>query len=114
VDTLRAGLHDEHDRVRRRSMVTLGELIFYLCSVDCAPGGGGSVPQARDVGAADATVDAVLRLLRPSDDQIAQHYACKTIDNVLAKTGFWPERFAVMGTARALLEVRLRFPTNLA
>lgn len=103
VDTLRAGLHDEHDRVRRRSMLTLGELIFYLCSVDCAPGGGGA--QARDVGAADSTVDAVLGLLRPNEDQIAQHYACKTIDNVLAKTGFWPERFAVKGTARALLEV---------
>eukprot|EP00892_Ulva_mutabilis_P008231 jgi/Ulvmu1/5780/UM025_0034.1 len=82
-------------------MLTLGELIFYLCSMDTP----GRTTGAADVAAADATVDAVLRLLRIDEDQIAQHYACKTIDNVLAKQGFWPERFAVMGTARSLLEL---------
>lgn len=104
VETLRAGLHDDHERVRRRAMLTLGELIFYLCSVE-PPSRSGGRSEARDTASADATVDAVLRLLRPEEDPVAQHYACKTIDNVVAKHGFWPERFAVMGTARALLDV---------
>lgn len=84
-------------------MLTLGELLFYLCSTDNGRGGGS---QGRSTTDADDTVDAVLWLLRPDEEQATQHYACKTIDNVLTKGGFWPERFAAVKTARALLDVR--------
>lgn len=102
IDKLRKRLLDESEKVRRRAMVTLGELLFYLCSVDST-----ETVASEDVGGASAgaAVEAVLRLLRPEEDAIAQHYACKAIDNVLAKGGFWPQQFAVPGTAQGLLKV---------
>ena len=55
---------------------------------------------------ARAAVDAIVRLLHPGEDTVVQHYACKAIDNVLAKRGFWPEQFATPGIAHGLLKVR--------
>ena len=102
IDKLRIRLLDESEKVCRRAMVTLGELLFYLCSVGSTGLVGTAVVTEE---AADSAVDGVLRLLQPDADAVAQHYACKAIDNVLAKSGFWPKRFAIPASAEALLKV---------
>lgn len=105
VDELRKRLLDESEKVRRRAMVTLGELLFYLCSVD-------GMKELSDVGeqSAGAVVDAIVCLLQTEEDVVTLHYACKAIDNILATTGFWPQQFAAPGTAQGLLKVRCRTP----
>jgi serine/threonine-protein kinase ULK4 len=102
LDKLRVRLHDENEQVRRLAMITLGELLFYMCSGESA---GGLSAMSVAESTAHATVDAVLHLLQPSEDTIAQNYACKAIDNVLAKSGFWPNQLAVPRIAKGLLKV---------
>lgn len=85
-------------------MATLGELLFYVAT------------QQQDAALADPPVDvatawsivpgtltAVTRLLKPSEDEIAQHYAVKTIENISSQGGDWTVRFATQARARCRL-----------
>ena len=44
----------------------------------------------------------MVRLLRPGEDDLAQHYAAKTVDNIATQLGSWPERFVSEETVSAL------------
>lgn len=91
-------LQDSSATVRRRAMMTLGELLFYLCASESGTISCGTVTL-------QAVIDTVVCMLHPGEDSVAQHYACRTIENVLATSGFLPQQFASCGTALALAKV---------
>eukprot|EP00798_Chlamydomonas_sp_ICE-L_P014436 gene14436-20443_t len=97
VEILVEALKDKNERVRRRVMATLGELLFYIATQqqDGQGGQGGhSVQEASDAWSINsATINSVARLLRPQEDEIAQHYAVKTIENICSQGGDWAARF---------------------
>jgi serine/threonine-protein kinase ULK4 len=75
-------------------MATLGELLFYI-STQQQDNGAASVADAAALwGITPATVAAVGRLLRPGEDEVAQHYAVKTIENICSQGGDWARQFA--------------------
>lgn len=51
----------------------------------------------------------VIRLLKPQEDEIAQHYAVKTIENIASQGGQWASKFASTEVVFSLVQVgRLR------
>ena len=117
VSVLTECLRDKNDKVRRRAAATLGELLFYIATQQheaaCAAANRGaknktSAPakNTKDddaatraavaaAAAADAwripasTVGTLLRTLRAGEDEIAQHYAVKTVENIVSHGGEW-------------------------
>ena len=115
IDALCDALRDKNEKVRRRAMATLGELLFYVAT------------QQQDAALADPPVDvatawsivpgtltAVTRLLKPSEDEIAQHYAVKTIENISSQGGDWAVRFATQARARPPADLPPARPPTLA
>ncbi|KAK9856467.1 hypothetical protein WJX84_005420 [Apatococcus fuscideae] len=120
IDVLAEGLRDENERVRRRMMATLGELLFYAATqnqarrktspslqrwegmwhASCMEG---SNPRVWQV--ADTVFTSITRLLRPNEDDIAQHYAVKTIENLVSQGGMWASKFSSQEVANALLAI---------
>ncbi|KAK9834835.1 hypothetical protein WJX81_002504 [Elliptochloris bilobata] len=94
VSVLTGGLRDAADKVRRRVAATLGELLFYIAMQQL------EAESVWDVG--PATVAAVVRALRPDEDDIVQHYACHAIGNIAAQAPEWAARFATPAAAGAL------------
>ena len=45
-------------------------------------------------GITDATVAAVVKLLKPGEEEVCQHYAAKTIENIASQSGEWAGKFA--------------------
>ncbi|KAK9845677.1 hypothetical protein WJX84_012207 [Apatococcus fuscideae] len=99
IDVLAEGLQDENERVRRRMMATLGELLFYAAtqSQDGA--------NQRVWHVADNVFTYIIRLLRPGEDDIAQHYAVKTIENLVSQGNMWARKLATTEVASALLAI---------
>lgn len=56
-------------------------------------------------GVTPAILISVTRLLKPSEDEVAQHYAVKTIENVSSQGGEWAARFATQDVAYNLVQV---------
>ncbi|KAL3147840.1 hypothetical protein ABBQ32_002563 [Trebouxia sp. C0010 RCD-2024] len=88
IDVLTEALKDKNERVRRRIMATLGELLFYVATQqqDASQTSQWQVPAN--------TIVQVGRLLKPGEDETAQHYAVKTIENIGSQAGPWAQRFA--------------------
>jgi serine/threonine-protein kinase ULK4 len=100
-------LRDAPERLRRRCTATLGELLFYVAT------------QATDAAAAaqahgqEALLSAwplpaglalaLGRVLRGNEDDVAQHYAAKTVENVATAGGQAALRLAVPEVAQPLL-----------
>lgn len=94
IEVLTEALKDKNERVRRRVMATLGELLFYIATTQQDVPDGGTVQEAADIWQiTSATVSAVVRLLKPQEDEIAQHYAVKTIENICSQGGDWAAKF---------------------
>lgn len=75
-------------------MATLGELLFYVATQQ-QDSGASSVGETCSVwGINAATIAAVVRLLRPAEDEVCQHYAIKTIENICSLGGEWARKFA--------------------
>lgn len=47
----------------------------------------------------------VLRLLKPQEDEIAQHYAVKTVENICSQGGDWASKFANTDVAFNLIQI---------
>ena len=119
VTVLTECLRDKNERVRRRAMATLGELLFYIATqqheaAEAArrnPSKRGGGTDAAAVAAAAAwqipasTVGTVTRMLRAGEDEIAQHYAVKTIENIVSHGGEWAAKFASPETTASLVTI---------
>eukprot|EP00898_Chlorokybus_atmophyticus_P000048 jgi/Chlat1/1043/Chrsp110S01535 len=103
VSVLTDTLRDKSEKVRRRAMATLGELIFYIAT------------QQQDKTAAEqksetwivpvSTTSLMIRMLRPGEDEIVQHYAAKTCENIASHGGDWTARFATQEVAFSLVHM---------
>lgn len=108
LEVLAETLRDKNERVRRRAMATLGELLFYIATQQqdaAALGKGADVWQV-----SPNTVAAVLRLLRMGEDETAQHYAVKTVENIASQNisgpgNDWGSRLGTPDTMAALVQV---------
>ncbi|CAG9460825.1 unnamed protein product [Pedinophyceae sp. YPF-701] len=131
VEALAEVLRDKGERVRRRAMAALGELLFYLSTQQhhtgaLASDGDGDgegtnqgddsdgVATPRAAGGAATRWDVppivtaqVLRLLRQGEDDVTQHYALKTIENIATQGGEWAARFATKEAAFCCAQVLL-------
>jgi hypothetical protein len=84
--------------VAGRVMATLGELLFYIATQQ-QESSAVSVQDTCDAwGVSAATVAAVINLLKPGEDDVCQHYAAKTIENICSQGGNWASKFAVQVT----------------
>ncbi|MEW5310458.1 MAG: hypothetical protein WDW38_002255 [Sanguina aurantia] len=176
VEVLSEALKDKNERVRRRVMATLGELLFYIATQqqDAAGGGGGGGGTSANAvaeawGITSSTISLVARcvcgtagwvwdswvgvgqlggcgtagwvwdsrvcvgqpggcgtagwvwdsrvgvgqpggcgtagLLKPQEDEIAQHYAVKTVENICSQGGDWASKFANTDVAFNLIQI---------
>lgn len=88
IEVLTEALKDKNERVRRRIMATLGELLFYVATQQQ------DTSQTSQWHVSATTITQVGRLLKPGEDEVAQHYAVKTIENIGSQVGEWAKRFA--------------------
>ena len=111
VEALAGALRDKTVPVRRRAASTLGELLFYIATQQqdrqqAAAGLAGGAAGGEDAWhISGAAVTQFLRLLRPGEDEVAQHYAVKTLENVASHDSHWTARFATEATAGQLLQI---------
>lgn len=83
-----------HTCVYRRVMATLGELLFYVATQQQDSGAATVAGASEAWGITQETVAAVVHLLRPNEDEVCQHYAIKTIENICSQGGEWAGKFA--------------------
>ena len=118
-------LRDKNERVRRRAMATLGELLFYIATQQheaarqreaaSSSAEGGPIPNAAPHNGEPpppsawqipaSTVGTVTRMLRQGEDEIAQHYAVKTMENIASHGGEWASRFCGPETVSSLVAI---------
>eukprot|EP00899_Mesostigma_viride_P011673 jgi/Mesvir1/20506/Mv12390-RA.3 len=115
VSVLAELLREKNERVRRRAMSTLGEILFYVASQQQDTAAAAAATDG-DAGAAAAAVgeiwqvpptaiSLITRLIRPGEEEICQHYAVKTIENVASQGGEWTRRFASQEVVYNLIQV---------
>ncbi|KAG0627834.1 hypothetical protein M758_2G231400 [Ceratodon purpureus] len=100
VAVLTETLRDKQDKVRRCAMATLGELLFYIATQNegSPRSGGGHDNSAKDAKSSvwqipGTTIALVASVLRKGEDDVTQHYALKTIENIASQGGEWAQRF---------------------
>ncbi|KAI5081191.1 hypothetical protein GOP47_0004374 [Adiantum capillus-veneris] len=101
ITVLSEGLRDKQDKVRRCSMATLGELLFYIATQNegspRSASGNDSVAKESKLTSAwqvpSTLIALVASILRKGEDDITQHYALKTIENISSQGGEWSSRF---------------------
>ncbi|XP_073011436.1 serine/threonine-protein kinase RUNKEL [Typha latifolia] len=102
VNALTDGLRDKQDKVRRFCMAALGELLFYIStqtdinSTDCntheSPSKDNRSSACWQV--PSSVIALVSSILRKGEDDLAQLYALRTIENICSQGGDWTSRFA--------------------
>lgn len=75
-------------------MATLGELLFYVATQQQDSGAATVADASEAWGITHDTIAALVRLLRPNEDEVCQHYAIKTIENICSQGGEWAGKFA--------------------
>uniref|UniRef100_A0A7S0S6G9 Protein kinase domain-containing protein n=1 Tax=Chlamydomonas leiostraca TaxID=1034604 RepID=A0A7S0S6G9_9CHLO len=106
IEILTEALKDKNERVRRRVMATLGELLFYIATQQQDAQSGVTAQEVSDCWSINsATISAVTRLLKPQEDEIAQHYAVKTIENICSQGGDWAAKFCSQDVAFSLVQI---------
>ncbi|KAK3159970.1 hypothetical protein QOZ80_1BG0053560 [Eleusine coracana subsp. coracana] len=102
-NALSDGLRDKHDKLRRFCMATLGELLFYISTQsdqDTKEVNAQESPLKDNNRAANswqiptAVIALVSSILRKGEDDLAQLYALRTIDNICSQGTEWTSRFA--------------------
>ena len=95
IGALADALRDRNERLRRRAMAALGELLFYVATQqeEGRQAGGVPNPEAAQWEVPASTVGLVTRLLRAGEDEVTQHYAVKAIENIVTHGGDWAQRF---------------------
>ncbi|EFN50873.1 hypothetical protein CHLNCDRAFT_141668 [Chlorella variabilis] len=100
--------------LQRRAAAALGELLFYADSQHrdaaggCSGASGGPGTPAQGLPPWDLTTDAVQRLaglLQAGQDEVAQHYAAKALENVFGLGGPWAQQLASAETAGRLAQL---------
>ncbi|KAI0511858.1 hypothetical protein KFK09_012492 [Dendrobium nobile] len=101
IDALVHGLRDKQDKVRRFSMAALGELLFYISTLNYTVGKDNCAAESpskdkRSTGwqVSNSLIGLVSSILRKGEDDIVQLYALKTIDNICSQGEEWASRFA--------------------
>ena len=91
-------LKDGNSRLRRRAISCLGELLFYIATQQLDA----TVEEPSWV-VDDEVIKAVINCLKSSEDDIVQHYAAKTIENIGSLSPEFSFRFAVPDCCTYLL-----------
>ncbi|KAK8950309.1 Mitogen-activated protein kinase kinase kinase 2 [Platanthera guangdongensis] len=102
IDALAHCLRDKQDKVRRFSMAALGELLFYISTLNNAVEKDNFAPESpsRDKRClsgwqvSSSLIGLVSSMLRKGEDDAVQLYALKTIDNLCSQGEEWTSRFA--------------------
>ncbi|KAL2464016.1 Protein kinase family protein with ARM repeat domain [Forsythia ovata] len=108
LGALTDGLRDKQEKVRRFSMAALGELLFYISTLDenrdnnpqespskdNRPSSGWQVP--------NSLISLVSSVLRKGEDDLTQLYALRTIENISSHGGYWATRFTSQDVIRNL------------
>ncbi|KAK6122626.1 hypothetical protein DH2020_043625 [Rehmannia glutinosa] len=94
------GLRDRQEKVRRFSMAAMGELLFYISTLndpardnnpqespskDSRPSSNWQVP--------NSLISLISSVLRKGEDDLTQLYALRTIENISSHGGYWATRF---------------------
>ncbi|XP_010938695.1 serine/threonine-protein kinase RUNKEL [Elaeis guineensis] len=101
VNALTDGLRDKHDKIRRFSMAALGELLFYISTQadNNAKDGNTLESPSKDNRSTsswqvpNSVIALVSSILRRGEDDVAQLYALRTIENICSQGGDWTSRF---------------------
>ncbi|KAK8925689.1 Mitogen-activated protein kinase kinase kinase 2 [Platanthera zijinensis] len=102
IDALAHCLRDKQDKVRRFSMAALGELLFYISTLNNAVEKDNCATESpsRDKRClsgwqvSSSLIGLVSSMLRKGEDDAVQLYALKTIDNMCSQGEEWTSRFA--------------------
>ncbi|XBJ04181.1 hypothetical protein VPH35_023164 [Triticum aestivum] len=102
INALSDGLRDRHNKLRRFCMATLGELLFYISTQfdqDSKESNAEESPMKDNKSGAlwqvpSAVIALVSSILRKGEDDLAQLYALRTIDNICSQGTDWTSRFA--------------------
>ncbi len=92
-------LKEKADSVRRKAVAALGEYLFYAATQmdDEAAGSVWNI--------VPATVTAVVRCLRPGEDDIVRFYACKTVENITSQSLSAGYLFSTIETSSLLINI---------
>ncbi|CAM6127262.1 unnamed protein product [Calypogeia fissa] len=100
IAVLTETLRDKQEKLRRCAMATLGELLFYIATqTDGSPKTAASNEHVSKDGRSSVwqvpgtTIALVASILRKGEDDVTQHYALKTIENISSQGGDWASRF---------------------
>ncbi|KAL8462481.1 hypothetical protein ACS0TY_033492 [Phlomoides rotata] len=100
LGALTDGLRDRQEKVRRFSMAAMGELLFYISTLndpardnnpqespskDNRPTSSWQVP--------NSLISLISSVLRKGEDDLTQLYALRTIENISGHGGYWATRF---------------------
>ncbi|KAE9455282.1 hypothetical protein C3L33_12826, partial [Rhododendron williamsianum] len=116
LGSLTDGLRDKQEKVRRFSMAALGELLFYISTLN-EHNKDGNPPESpsKDIKfssgwqVSSALISLVSSLLRKGEDDATQLYALKTIENICSQGSNWASRFAsqdVISNLRNIFTIR--------
>ncbi|KAJ3691916.1 hypothetical protein LUZ60_012266 [Juncus effusus] len=100
VSALTSGLRDKVDRLRRFCMASLGELLFYISTQSDQDGGSGATWQVPS-----SLIALVCSMLGKGEDDLAQLYALRTIDNISTQGSDWTSRFCSNDTISNLVRI---------
>lgn len=98
AEALVEAVAERDERLKRRAMAALGELLFYVATQQQEQEQ--SSPSPWEV--PEEAVGAMVRLLRPGEDEVAAHYAAKSVENVASGAGEWSARVSTPEMANAL------------
>ncbi|KAL3812788.1 hypothetical protein ACJIZ3_014056 [Penstemon smallii] len=100
LGALTDGLRDRQEKVRRFSMAALGELLFYISTLndparDCNPQESPSKDNRPSSSwqVPNSLISLISSLLRKGEDDLTQLYALRTIENISSHGGYWATRF---------------------
>ncbi|KAI3459310.1 hypothetical protein Pfo_015973 [Paulownia fortunei] len=100
LGALTDGLRDRQEKVRRFSMAAMGELLFYISTLnDPARDNNSQESPSKDSRASsswqvpNSLVSLISSVLRKGEDDLTQLYALRTIENISSHGGYWATRF---------------------
>jgi serine/threonine-protein kinase ULK4 len=92
IETFTELMSDVNEKVKRRAMGTLGELLFYAATQHLEPAIEGQPNEKWEI--PPATIALVVGTIAPKQDELTQLYAVKTIDNIAAQSEEYAQTLA--------------------